>query len=69
MDLSAWILTMTLARNDIRTVAVFDDEAACVQAGEAWYRSAVEYSVRSNKPRPKGWICMQTQRRPVETST
>jgi hypothetical protein len=62
--IEAWVLTLTLARDDIRTGAVFPDETSCVQAGEAWYAGAVDYARRKNKPRPKGWICMPTDAPP-----
>ena len=66
--ISAWVLTMTLAGGDIRTGAVFQTEAACVQAGESWYASAADYARRNHKAKPKGWICMQTDAKPAEVS-
>lgn len=67
--LSAWVLTMTLSRGDIRNGAVFPDESSCVRAGEKWYGDAVEYARRKKLPRPTGWLCIPTDALPKEASS
>jgi hypothetical protein len=67
--LAAWILTMTLTRDDIRTGGVFATEKQCTDTGADWYRRTAEFAQRKGTQKPKGWLCMETDAKPVETST
>ena len=55
--IEAWVLTMTLTRDDIRTGGVFATEKQCTDTGADWYARSVDYAKRTGMPKPKGWLC------------